>query len=145
MKVFALERRSNTAFALRNRDTRLAVRLSPVVVEFRDGDEVVDPFKLLLLPLSLSLNVGADELLLLSRSIDMAWRRLANNCFALLAVDELAVLLLISLMVDVGELWSFFEFCLVLFRELELEEAPLFDALALELFCGRIIVLLVVF
>lgn len=56
VKLFALDKRSNTALALRKRDTRLAVRLSPAVVEFRDGDEVVDPFKLLLLPLSLSLS-----------------------------------------------------------------------------------------
>lgn len=77
MKLFALDSRSNTAFALRKRDTRLAVLFRPPDVGLRDGDDVVDPFKLVMLPLSLSLNgcvavAVVDDELLFNLSIDIA-------------------------------------------------------------------------
>lgn len=77
--LFALDSLSNTALALLKRDTLLAVRFRPPL-EPRDGDEVVDPLMLLLLPLvselfSLSpraVEFDDEELALFSRSIDIA-------------------------------------------------------------------------
>lgn len=51
--MFTLDRRSKTALALRNLDTRLAVRFSvPALLPLEPRDEAVEPFMLLLLPLT---------------------------------------------------------------------------------------------
>lgn len=88
------------------------------MLELLDGDDAVEPLILLLLPLvgehfSLSLITlllacidvelalaVVDTVEPFNRSMDIAWRRLANNCRALLFVVELMVLLRISLIVD---------------------------------------------
>jgi len=121
-ELLAFESLSKTAFALLNLDTRLAVRLRPpfelAFEPVRDGDNVVEPLMLVLLPLlgellvislsPIALIPCMEEVVLhedrfveppLSRSIDMAWRRFASNWRALLVTVEPIVRLLISFIV----------------------------------------------
>lgn len=142
----ALDNRSKTALALLKRDTRLAVLFRPpfelAFDEPREGDEVVDPLMLLLLPLldkllviSLSLMVFIpciDDVVVvvaelefivevpLRRSMDMAWRRLASSWRALLVAVEPTVRLRISLIVEAGLLLELVSVLLLLPRLFEL-------------------------
>lgn len=89
----ALDRRSKTAFALRNLDTRLAVRFKP-----RDGELDVVLILLLLPFVGEHLSLSPCKLLPLefSLSIDIVWRLLANNClFALLLFPGLVLFILL--------------------------------------------------